>query len=196
MAGTQGMQPRIVTVKRTGFPINARVDKLPQQALYEFYIHLGDAPRKAESAQGGVVVSVKRIPKIFSEIGGLNDAQYKDCWIRFGYIEYYLLGIQDGIEAMALRYYPKNMEGFRQVKRLGYYLDSISTSDLMRENGVTVISTSPSANPNRGNQLLKVGLNTSVLQDSTWNVREYLLGMGRGIMQKVEMARKAELVLQ
>jgi hypothetical protein len=97
------------------------------------------------------------------------------------------------MDGVMYSYYPKsNLVG--EVKKLGYYLDSISTSDFARQYSPNTVSTSRALSLSRIQQLLRVGLKVDPIEGLQISVREYLLAMGRGIMLKVKDAK--ELVLE
>jgi|GEM_PF-1845692 len=203
MAIPQSLQPRIVTVRKKTLCSNSGGIERVLRARYDFYIHLGEVPSKHEQVKGGTIISVKRIPRAFSEMADKIPAALEGAgWTWFGQIDYDLLHKDSKCCATTAVYHPKDSSEsgwdryFTEVKRLGFYLDSISTSDVAREYAAEKISTTDTPEPARRRQLKHVGLKVEAyFGSSEWSVREYLLAMGRGIMEKVEMARNA-LVLQ
>ena len=206
MAIAQSLQPRIVAVMKKTRCAYVDGRENVQRAAYDFYIHLGEVPSRHEASRGGTIISVKRIPGIFSEMAdAFPDAREKSAWTRFGRIEYELPPDNGGIGAITSYYHPKDYsEGvkcpdgklFSKVKRLGYYLDSIATSHVAREFGASAISTTTAPEPARRGHLKHVGLKVEAyFGSSKWGVREYLLGMGRGINEKVETARSSKSIV-
>jgi len=193
MTSLQLTPPMIVTI-RSIKTVTSRGRERVQDAKYGFYLHFGmpSFPRKSEIAQGTSIVSVKRTPKIFSEMADeFHKTRGEKIWIKIGEIRYGLTYDGNDVEAETYYYYPKKHLNC-EVKRLGYFLDSISTSDIEREYGATTISTTCIAKPKRTGQLEHVGVNVDRLIRTVLSAREYLQAMGKGVKEKADMARRHE----
>ena len=198
MANAHEVQPRIVTVmKKTRCTYREGAERV-LKASYCFYLHLGEAPCVGKEELGGTIASVKRVPRMFSEVASaMPEEHWAYALPSFGKIDYELAYDEKGIEAMTVHYHPKNNGKMREVKRLGYYLDSIATSHVAREFGARTISTTSTPDKLRREQLMHVGLRVEpYFGMSVYAIRKYLLAMGRGVREKVEIARSAVPVLQ
>ena len=161
--------------------------------FYDFYFHSGKPPRISEKFLGGRIVSVRRLPMIFSELpDALAEQEKHRGWKIIGEIKYAL----GGTEARIFYYYPKEGAG-GEVKRLGYYLSSISARDIALKDGVTAITSSTlfvfsdiaGKQPPFIASHERVGLKVDQLTGLYVQVEEYLRAMGRGINGKRKLAR-------
>lgn len=130
---------------------------------------------------------VKKWPKIYSE-------RYTKQIDKLGHIEFLIGRCKNvcGLLAEATEYYPKGKNQFgakihaiHDIKCLGYYLEAICLNDLIKNEGVTAVSTSVVLLEGRKNQLFNEHINLEYLKN--YPAKEWMLAMARGIRHAREL---------
>jgi len=141
--------------------------------VFGFYFAKGNMPELIHTHMQGKKAKFVELPKCFE----VEESNSQIGWMAYK--------IEDGV-AVVNACYPKG--GAPEVKRLGYYLESIATAILGREYGVKRITTTRNyedVSKSRLLQLEHVGLQPF----TETGIRDWLRGMGTGIREAVEMLK-------
>jgi len=184
MAVTERNNPKIVVIKNIRTP-GAAIWK--NQIDYEFFLGRRGSIPKDRYRDGKTLACIKRLPKIFRELEmAAKWSEHGASFAKIGEINYSVSTRQAGKVATTCDYEFHDLLKF-PVKRMGYYLDSISAHDIMKSEAVVFISTSDYPSPSRECQLEHVGLPLAQEGASVWRARRYLLAMGKGTRERATL---------
>ncbi len=169
--------PARTAQKQPIYLFTARNNINPQakrNATYEFYAKFSREP--PEIACNYSVVSIRRLPHVFQGVERLL-GNIEDGFL--GYIQYDF----NGSTAITQQYYPKDHA--REISALGYFLELISTHDLLR-GWAEKISSTLSPKPCRIFQLKRVRLPVG----GETGARVWELRLSKAIRWRVEKLRR------